>query len=56
MPRNKKLTDEQIGKICHAMDNVIDVMHELEEAGKCKRIVNNLDKVCGILYNILHAR
>lgn len=56
MPRKKKLTDEQMEKICHAMDYVIDVMHELEEAGKCKRIVNNMDKVCGILYNILHER
>ncbi len=48
-----KLTREQVEKLQHAMDNIFSVMCEIEETGKNKRVVKTLDKVIGILYEII---
>lgn len=49
----KKLTVEQREKLQYAMDCVREVKNEIEETGKNKRIVNALDKVVGILDNVI---
>lgn len=48
-----KLNEEQIDEITMAMESLIEVMHEVEETGKGKRIAQQLDKAIGILYNIV---
>jgi hypothetical protein len=48
-----KLTNEQREHIQHAMDEIHAVMLEVE--GNHKRIWNALDKVMGILYNVIFA-
>lgn len=50
-----KLTNEQREHIQHAMDEVHAVMLEVEESRNHKRIWNALDKVMGILYNVIFA-
>lgn len=48
-----KLNDRQIEKISHAMDYIHEVMMEIEESGKNKRIYNILDKCIGFLYDVI---
>ena len=51
-----KLTDRQKDQIAGAIDLIVDVIREIEESGKNKRILNALDKVTGILYNLMQLR
>lgn len=48
-----KLDARQKHQIAQAMDLIIGVMREVEESGKHKRIVNALDKITGVLYNMI---
>lgn len=48
-----KLNEEQVEEITRAMKTLITVMHDVEDTGKGKRIVQRLDKAIGILYNII---
>ena len=50
---NMKLNEEQMEEITRAMETLITVMHDVEDTGKGKRIVQRLDKAIGILYNII---
>ena len=52
MANQKIFSRSQKEKLEHAMDLVHDVQLEIEETGKHKRIINKLDKIVGMIYEI----
>ena len=50
----KAFTNEQEETVSRAMEDLICIMHDVEETGKNKRLVQALDTVIGILYNLLN--
>ena len=50
----KKLNEQQVEKLMHAMDYIHDVMQEVEDQKNTKRIIKKLDDCMGILDNVIY--